>query len=447
MRAQLAFGSVILALLAAGPVSAKGREPTTAELRAQIDALTKRVSELEAAAKSPPPAPASSAAGSTAPPDESAERTAEVEPGPQSGGVPVAARPKSDDNVPGAVHRTRDERVAVAAAPLDRALQGLGSAIEINASKDSSQVKMALTSTLSTTRFDESGKGLGNYSTLGFTASAPLNKSGDFTDLATLDGFANSFNLKLRWSSFRLFLSEGLDTGRDEEIEELAVTNCRKAAGQDQGALKACAPNPIDDAFIRTWAGVALQDEYLSIFFPDKMAFGFGLEGTIGYRKFQYLDAAAIALRSNEKIPWGLRAYGSLFPARTLASLTGAIEYQRAYEDQKAAIACPGPVANTPILCLEGPNGAPKQKDKILGSLELRNQFNLKGNGLFKSVGLSTQLTYDIESDAFGIDVPIYLVPDEKGRLIGGLRFGYRTDKDDFVVGVFVGSAFSLFQP
>ncbi|MEA3064235.1 MAG: hypothetical protein QOJ27_670, partial [Sphingomonadales bacterium] len=49
--------------------------------------------------------------------------------------------------------------------------------------------------------------------------------------------------------------------------------------------------------------------------------------------------------------------------------------------------------------------------------------------------------------DIFGVDVPVYLVPDKEGDLTGGVRFSYRSDREDkFAVGVFFGAAFSLWQ-
>ena len=47
---------------------------------------------------------------------------------------------------------------------------------------------------------------------------------------------------------------------------------------------------------------------------------------------------------------------------------------------------------------------------------------------------------------ATAIDVPIYLVPDDKGALIGGMRFGYSSDMHDFDAGVFLDAPFSIFR-
>ncbi|MFZ1367373.1 hypothetical protein, partial [Sphingorhabdus sp.] len=60
--------------------------------------------------------------------------------------------------------------------------------------------------------------------------------------------------------------------------------------------------------------------------------------------------------------------------------------------------------------------------------------------------------SYDIENKAFAVDVPLYLFPDNKGALKGGVRFGYTNTKDalgkrdgDFQLGLFFGVPFSIF--
>jgi hypothetical protein len=98
------------------------------------------------------------------------------------------------------------------------------------------------------------------------------------------------------------------------------------------------------------------------------------------------------------------------------------------------------------VTCLTGAGGAPARKNKAIGSLEYRHQFLLSETSFIRSIGLSPQFAYDAENDDFGIDFPIYFVPSDKGPLTGGIRFGYSSDGNDFAAGVFVASAFSIFQ-
>jgi hypothetical protein len=104
---------------------------------------------------------------------------------------------------------------------------------------------------------------------------------------------------------------------------------------------------------------------------------------------------------------------------------------------------CPASTTTDPVKCINGPIGAPSRKDGLLGAIEFRRQFMLKDFWI-PSIGVAPQITYDLLKKKGGLDFPIYLVPDAKGNLLGGVRFGYRTDTDDVAVGVFVGTAFSF---
>jgi hypothetical protein len=46
---------------------------------------------------------------------------------------------------------------------------------------------------------------------------------------------------------------------------------------------------------------------------------------------------------------------------------------------------------------------------------------------------------------AGGIDAPVYFAPDDKNNLVGGLDFGWRSDRHQLIAGIFVESAFSIF--
>jgi hypothetical protein len=274
------------------------------------------------------------------------------------------------------------------------------------------------------------------------TASAPLEKNSPRTDLGTLDGFANNATLKLRWTRFAMSIANARHNPRDRAIGDITRANCRTQAGGKPDALKEC-DGPMSDELVGKYAP-ELFDEYLSLGFPNKPAFAFGLEGSVGYRKFEFLDPVTLAKGSDEKMPWGVKLFGSIFPGPSLTSITGAFEYQSAYEEHKASTVCPVDVTATFVKCTSGSLGGPDHKKKALGSLELRHMFIMPEGAFLKSLGVSAQVTHDFNSDVTGFDLPLYLIPDAKGNLLGGLRFGYRTDTDDLAVGVFVGSAFSF---
>jgi hypothetical protein len=73
--------------------------------------------------------------------------------------------------------------------------------------------------------------------------------------------------------------------------------------------------------------------------------------------------------------------------------------------------------------------------------------------GEFAKFAIAPQFSYDLVGDAYGVDVPFYLVGDGKGKLRGGFRLGYTNQKkadggrdDDISLGVFLGVPFSVFR-
>ena len=87
--------------------------------------------------------------------------------------------------------------------------------------------------------------------------------------------------------------------------------------------------------------------------------------------------------------------------------------------------------------CGTGVIDAPKEKKKQLLSFETRREFG--------SAGASLQLSYDIESDDFGADLPITFIRDKEKNLTGGIRFGWMNSNHELAVGLFVGSKFKAF--
>ena len=61
-------------------------------------------------------------------------------------------------------------------------------------------------------------------------------------------------------------------------------------------------------------------------------------------------------------------------------------------------------------------------------------------------LGFAPHVEFDLLADSLAVDLPIYFVADDKDGLIGGLRFGYLTEGDEFKFGIFVGKSFSLFK-
>ena len=90
----------------------------------------------------------------------------------------------------------------------------------------------------------------------------------------------------------------------------------------------------------------------------------------------------------------------------------------------------------------------PKNTEKLPLSLEVRREINLPDvleNIGLAAVGLSPKFTYDPIQDDYGVLVPLTFAMNSDKSLIGGIKAGWHSEQHDFVAGLFIGSAFSVF--
>ncbi|MEO7689346.1 MAG: hypothetical protein ABIS51_08675 [Sphingomonas sp.] len=422
MRIALLLASAAaIAPVCAYAKAAPDPDARIARLEAEVRLLTTQIAELKAERATPvaalAPAPAATptptpAASTSTPPPEWALATGET--------------------------RGPDGRVTIVPSALDRALQGIGAWAEINATSDSSQVSIKLGGLISDPNLRGRPSGWAHYDTWSVTGSAPLGKGR--SDLGTLDGFTSGAKLKVNLSRFNVEIAKPEKTARGVEIMAQARAECVRQKGADCGAAI------VGDGFVRDWLGPTIQTEYLKLAFPASFSWAYGFEGSVGYTKYNFLDASGTKTPV-DRVPWGAKGFLSLLPGGSLTSWTAALEFQRTFKEKDLVAVCPA-LGATPVTCPTGPGGMPVRTDKLLGSVEYRHLFELSDTGFLRSLGLSVLATYDAKSNDYGLDVPIYLLPNDKGQMIGGIRFGYTNTKDghDFVAGVFVGTAFSLFQ-
>jgi hypothetical protein len=121
--------------------------------------------------------------------------------------------------------------------------------------------------------------------------------------------------------------------------------------------------------------------------------------------------------------------------------LTGGFSIEKSYKNNDEVEVCTPLPDTTALRCITGSIGPPTRTWARIGFAEARW---LVGNG---RVGIAPRAEYDFTGSTYAVRVPIYLAPDKKKSLIGGIALGY-TDKDDegFGVSVFVGKAFSFFD-
>jgi hypothetical protein len=341
---------------------------------------------------------------------------------------------------------TRDVTVQLPPAPLDRPIQGGGVGLQLNASSAGGQVSISFGQSVRKTdvaydQVEASG------TSWNVTASAPIDKKGGDSALATLDSFTDSSTLKIGVAKLFLTLPNLLTDPERNAIEDAAIEACVAAAKNDAGKA-ACLEAAIDEDFIKVWLPNKVK-RYAEINAAQRSGWGFGVEGTVGYRHFSYLDATNIAKSAADKVPWGVKVFGTWLP-RTDLALTASVAYQRNYEEKSTTILCPAVATGPTLTCLTGANGLPTRKNKVLFALDGRKLFDLSltrlQNGVIDRFAITPQITWDVRNKDFGFDFPIYLVPDDKGNLIGGLRLGYKTGDDGIIAGVFVGAGFDLLK-
>lgn len=133
---------------------------------------------------------------------------------------------------------------------------------------------------------------------------------------------------------------------------------------------------------------------------------------------------------SLNRIPWSIGSYATLLPGISAASLTTGVEYQAGFEEGSTGVICPVASTTTPFACATGPVHGPVRTDKLLVALDARRLF-VTGVDLIPTIGIAPQATLDALSRKVGVNLPIYLVADDKGSLLGGFRLG-RTSKGGF---------------
>ena len=315
------------------------------------------------------------------------------------------------------------------AGSVEGVVEAPGDVLEINALQGSSRVSFKIAKQASR------GGGIKTLDVWSLTLSAPLNKSADKTDLATLDGLVNSSALAFKFS--RLW-APGANPAAEVDTP-LFHTICAEieAAAEEKGAGEV----ECDTGNAKAYLSEKRYLDFRSLFWVADHKYSLGGEARIGYEEFSFFDADSLAEEKDEKAPTSFKVFGGINPRGSLVLLSLGWEHQRGYKAAKTETVCPPseePDAGF-LTCKTGALGPPLDDDKDLVFLETRA---LLGK---KPIGVTLRATYDLEDDVLGLELPIFLARDDEGNLRGGVRLGWRDDTEDLSVGVFVGSAFSLF--
>lgn len=406
--------------------------PAYAADDSRIDKLTREVEQLRQQLNQVESELREARAEAAAEPAEDAPQPKTVAVAPPSTAAPNAGRPIERSARPN----------NIVTAPIDRAAQNanLLALVQVSASTADKEASFAFTTSISDPGLRGRSTGRAHYQTLTWTAAASLGDD-DTTNVATLDGFANGFSLKLKYSNYSVRLRNP-----GSSVDYLAV----RARNACLRKLK----DGADESDCDIGGGVSnefmlsnLSDEdyryYLNQYFPPSARFLWGLEGGLGYKEFKFFDAATLTKNSAHRWPVSGKIFGTWMPNSGQTSLTLSAEYQRAFEAATTLTYCPTPAGTAPTKCTTGAFGEPDRTTKILLAGEARTFIPLPQNSILPGIGISGQVTYDAKNNDWGLDLPIYFVPDSEGNVIGGVRFGYTTSEKNAIVGVFVGTKFS----
>src|ERR1051325_1127452 len=217
---------------------------------------------------------------------------------------------------------------------LDRPVSFLNGA-QVLAEKSASNVSVKVSRTSSFTMPAKSvgtEVGTGVFSAWSLTASAPLNKSSQDSDVTSLDGLVNAASLELKYSRF---LVNGRKRPDKEALANLDAI-CRRVfeamklqtgespqpgRGCDSGEVAKYSPNDLlafDNAF---WD------------FKDLDRWIWGGSAKIGYQNFDFIDASSGAKDKQDETPWSVGAFFSYNPDSWKALLTVSFQYQHAFKE------------------------------------------------------------------------------------------------------------------
>ncbi len=308
-----------------------------------------------------------------------------------------------------------------------------------------------------------------------FAVSAPVDKSGGPTTILAAGGLPSDFQAKINFSQFIAYVKE--DIPRQQEIYEQALglqKACKDAfkqsdfqtpderdakkdpTGDEKKAFAAavaekCDPSPDLPGGARPLIAKYLPAEDLAAYNAGSVsdAYMWGAEASVGYQKFDFFDALTAVKSGTTGTPWSAKGYAAWSPGSTAVLLLAALEYQKSYKAGTTGTLCPLPAPAPAVLtCVTGAIGAPTPVEKLIASLEFKRElalpdaFNAIG---LTSLGLDAKFAYDTKSDVYSFDMPLSFAIDKDKNLVGGVDLGWQSDHHQFVVGLFLSSAFTLF--
>ena len=263
-----------------------------------------------------------------------------------------------------------------------------------------------------------------------FSASTPLH-GGDDALPASLDALANGTRATLSWGHFNLPIRRP-----DQTTEEIVRKAKQKCIEED--------PQP-NRCKVSSYAVYHYKRDSRRAYLKGMGAGGtdVGVEASVGINDFEWIDPITFLPQKKRHTDWGVAIHGTMFLGGLETAITGSAAYQRAFEAAEEQQLCPAGSTNA-ADCVTARLAAPGRNENLLLSVGLRHRF-LTPDATSARLAVAPIVTYDVIDDVWGVDVPVYFVPGANNSLTGGVRFGYRSDRDKkFSIGVFLGTTFDF---
>lgn len=283
--------------------------------------------------------------------------------------------------------------------------------------------------------------------------SAPLNKEGD-TSIHRMGEFASDARLKLSRTWFSRAWAEVKTTPDLSEVHRKVWQGVKKKVAE------LCANSPEADSqeckdkleltkriepghiLLRTdcvnqYATKSDYDLYVHSYFPPQASFFAGLSASVGYLDFDFKNPSTLKSESTNETPWGAGVFFGGYTGNRKNLFRMGYDYVRGHKAASDSIVCRVPDSAMPPQCQSGKFAGPSDDDGDVGFAEIRRTL---GGKFFQA--FTVKYSYDFDAKKSEVDVPLYLFKNKKGDLNGGVRVDWN-EKDDFGIGVFVGTAFS----
>lgn len=287
---------------------------------------------------------------------------------------------------------------------------------------------------------------------LSVTLNAPFNKKkkiGNFLTETGLPGTASiDFNLSLSLLPDRIdAVREQRDRYLSANLVQLVYQSCLRAnAGKAQecdgkDSRELAEKYSSDELKSQLTQGFAAREaELLAAPYLSAQFFG-----SVGRETYEFRNALSFNEQKNKRSLYSFGTSVAYLPRldSPVGWFAGA-EYKRSYKLPDAETRCPLPATGaTSVTCFTAAFGPPVSDNtaSLFGAVRLNGK-------LLGELPLSAELkiVHDVSAREWGVTMPIYFLRNKDGDLNGGVRLGWDSEKDDFLFGVFVGSAFDFLK-